>query len=130
MLINILSTIFGHSGHSGHSSSIIPWNFSLCTQMHNFQNKKILTYCRFFLSQANHGTRQWVGMVQAPASITQWDTGMPVEVLKFVGAKSVTIPEDFVSIRSLYFKRLTRFFVFTFCLLLVFDKLALTSYEL
>ena len=48
-------------------------------------------------------------MVQAPASITQWDTGMPVEVLKFVGAKSVTIPEDFVSIRSHYFKSLTVF---------------------
>ena len=41
-------------------------------------------------------------MIQAPVSITQWDTGMPGEVLKFVGAKSVTIPEDFVSIRSFY----------------------------
>ncbi len=46
--------------------------------------------------QANHCGRQWVGMVQAPGHITSWDTGMPVDVLKFVGAKSVTVPDDLV----------------------------------
>ena len=65
-------------------------------------------------------------MVQAPAAITQWDTGMSVEVLKFVGAKSVTFPDDFVSIHSLNFEWIPCFFAFTFDVLPVFDNLALT----
>ncbi|XP_071800506.1 2-oxoadipate dehydrogenase complex component E1-like [Asterias amurensis] len=39
--------------------------------------------------------QQWSGCVQAPAHITSWDTGVDVDVLRFVAAKSVTLPEDF-----------------------------------
>ncbi|WAR19416.1 DHTK1-like protein [Mya arenaria] len=39
--------------------------------------------------------RQWSEFGQAPAAITQWDTGITVDTLKFVGAKSVALPEDF-----------------------------------
>lgn len=36
-------------------------------------------------------------MVQASDSISSWDTGVPIDTLKFVGAKSVEVPSDFVS---------------------------------
>lgn len=47
--------------------------------------------------QANHLEKQWAGLVQAPPCITTWDTGVSGDVLKFVGAKSVAVPENFVS---------------------------------
>ncbi len=47
--------------------------------------------------QANHLQKQWTGIVAADASISQWDTGVDVGLLKYVGSKSVTLPKDFVS---------------------------------
>ncbi|XP_038073226.1 probable 2-oxoglutarate dehydrogenase E1 component DHKTD1, mitochondrial [Patiria miniata] len=40
-------------------------------------------------------SKQWSGFVEAPAHITSWDTGVDVELLRFVAAKSVELPEDF-----------------------------------
>uniref|UniRef100_A0A8C5IEI7 Dehydrogenase E1 and transketolase domain containing 1 n=1 Tax=Junco hyemalis TaxID=40217 RepID=A0A8C5IEI7_JUNHY len=36
----------------------------------------------------------WKGFVEPSASITTWDTGMPVPLLQFIGAKSVQVPEE------------------------------------
>jgi len=34
-------------------------------------------------------------MVQPGESLTQWDTGLPMDVLKYIGARSTLVPEDF-----------------------------------
>ncbi|XP_022090977.1 probable 2-oxoglutarate dehydrogenase E1 component DHKTD1, mitochondrial isoform X2 [Acanthaster planci] len=39
--------------------------------------------------------KQWSSCVEAPAHITSWDTGVDMELLRFVAAKSVELPEDF-----------------------------------
>ena len=39
----------------------------------------------------------WSGLKEAPNSVTYWDTGVPTDVLRYIGAKSVEFPEDFVS---------------------------------
>lgn len=44
---------------------------------------------------AKHLKRQWTGLVQPSSSVTTWDTGVPMDLLKFVGAKSVQVPDDF-----------------------------------
>ncbi|XP_075064744.1 2-oxoadipate dehydrogenase complex component E1 [Mixophyes fleayi] len=36
----------------------------------------------------------WSEMVEPSARITTWDTGVPADLLKFVGAKSVEVPEE------------------------------------
>lgn len=36
---------------------------------------------------------QWAGMQPAPPTITNWDTGCPTDLMKFIGTKSVEIPE-------------------------------------
>ncbi|XP_046352176.2 probable 2-oxoglutarate dehydrogenase E1 component DHKTD1, mitochondrial isoform X1 [Haliotis rufescens] len=43
--------------------------------------------------QPKHLQKQWSHLVQASDSITTWDTGVRSDVLKFVGAMSVHIPE-------------------------------------
>ncbi|CAI9720641.1 probable 2-oxoglutarate dehydrogenase E1 component DHKTD1, mitochondrial [Octopus vulgaris] len=40
-----------------------------------------------------HLLKQWDGYAQASDNITSWDTGVDVDVLKFIGGKSVTVPE-------------------------------------
>lgn len=37
---------------------------------------------------------RWGGLVEPQARVTTWDTGVPVPLLQFVGAKSVDIPEQ------------------------------------
>ena len=39
----------------------------------------------------------WSGLKQAPNSVTYWDTGVPKDVLRYIGGQSVQVPEDFVS---------------------------------
>ena len=34
-------------------------------------------------------------MIQPGDSLTTWDTGLPLDVLKYVGSRSVQVPEDF-----------------------------------
>lgn len=37
---------------------------------------------------------RWGDLVEPQARVTSWDTGVPVPLLQFVGAKSVDIPEQ------------------------------------
>ncbi|MFH4974609.1 hypothetical protein AB6A40_001318 [Gnathostoma spinigerum] len=39
--------------------------------------------------------KSWYGMIQAPHSVETWDTGFDVDLLRFIGAKSVSLPEGF-----------------------------------
>lgn len=41
---------------------------------------------------------KWSKMKQAEASITRWDTGVELDLLRFVGEKSVQVPPNFVRI--------------------------------
>ncbi|XP_023235170.1 probable 2-oxoglutarate dehydrogenase E1 component DHKTD1, mitochondrial isoform X2 [Centruroides sculpturatus] len=50
----------------------------------------------FYEPQANHLQKKWSTCVQATNTISKWDTGVPLDVLKFVGAKSVNIPDNFI----------------------------------
>lgn len=36
-------------------------------------------------------------MTQATSAITTWNTGCNLDVLRFIGAKSVTVPDNIVS---------------------------------
>ncbi|KAK7821099.1 hypothetical protein U0070_020461 [Myodes glareolus] len=36
----------------------------------------------------------WQGLVQPEARITTWDTGVPLDLLRFIGVKSVEVPEE------------------------------------
>uniref|UniRef100_A0A2K6FNJ4 2-oxoadipate dehydrogenase complex component E1 n=1 Tax=Propithecus coquereli TaxID=379532 RepID=A0A2K6FNJ4_PROCO len=36
----------------------------------------------------------WRGLVQPEATITTWNTGVPLDLLRFIGAKSVEVPEE------------------------------------
>lgn len=51
--------------------------------------------------QAPHLEKQWEGLVQAPSSLQVWDTGMDARILQYLGAKSVGVPENFVSTCSI-----------------------------
>ncbi|CAJ0592057.1 unnamed protein product [Cylicocyclus nassatus] len=44
---------------------------------------------------AKHLEGNWKGFVQAPAEVQKWDTGCDVNLLKYVGAASVKVPEGF-----------------------------------
>ena len=37
---------------------------------------------------------RWQGLVQPEACVTTWDTGVPLELLRFIGVKSVEVPEE------------------------------------
>ncbi|PSN50780.1 putative 2-oxoglutarate dehydrogenase E1 component DHKTD1 [Blattella germanica] len=39
--------------------------------------------------------KHWAGIHQADAAITTWDTGVDLNLLRYVGEKSVTFPDDF-----------------------------------
>uniref|UniRef100_A0A7E4UQ48 Transket_pyr domain-containing protein n=1 Tax=Panagrellus redivivus TaxID=6233 RepID=A0A7E4UQ48_PANRE len=45
--------------------------------------------------RAVHLGGNWKGYKQAPKEISKWDTGVDLELLRYVGAKSVEVPEDF-----------------------------------
>ncbi|XP_033106615.1 probable 2-oxoglutarate dehydrogenase E1 component DHKTD1, mitochondrial [Anneissia japonica] len=42
-----------------------------------------------------HLQAHWKGFVDAPSHITTWDTGVDPELLRFIAAKSVEVPENF-----------------------------------
>ncbi|RXG72744.1 putative 2-oxoglutarate dehydrogenase E1 component DHKTD1, mitochondrial [Armadillidium vulgare] len=46
--------------------------------------------------QSYHLRKHWGEMKEAPNSIETWDTGVDVMLLKFLGAKSVAVPDNFV----------------------------------
>ncbi|XP_049633037.1 2-oxoadipate dehydrogenase complex component E1 [Suncus etruscus] len=43
---------------------------------------------------ATHLQAHWQGLVLPAACITTWNTGLPLDLLRFVGAKSVQVPES------------------------------------
>ncbi|CAF1667506.1 unnamed protein product, partial [Adineta ricciae] len=45
--------------------------------------------------KAPHLERQWSGIIQARLTRSQWNTGLDQNLLKYIGAKSVAVPEDF-----------------------------------
>jgi len=45
-------------------------------------------------------TGRWTEIKQAEANITQWDTGVELDLLRYVGEKSVQVPPNFVRIYS------------------------------
>ncbi|RCN50690.1 putative oxoglutarate dehydrogenase, E1 component [Ancylostoma caninum] len=44
---------------------------------------------------AKHLEGNWKGFIQAPAEVQEWDTGCDINLLKYVGAASVKVPEGF-----------------------------------
>ncbi|KAB7504279.1 putative 2-oxoglutarate dehydrogenase E1 component DHKTD1, mitochondrial [Armadillidium nasatum] len=46
--------------------------------------------------QSYHLMKHWGEMKEAPNSIETWDTGVDVMLLKYLGAKSVVVPDNFV----------------------------------
>lgn len=62
-----------------------------------FENRIVINVYDSFFWQPYTFLGQWSGLQQAPGAITQWDTGVDINTLKYVGAKSVALPEDFVS---------------------------------
>lgn len=49
------------------------------------------------MAQENYFKQQWAGFTQAPEAITSWDSGEDVQLLRYIGNKSVSYPETFVS---------------------------------
>ncbi|XP_032684667.1 probable 2-oxoglutarate dehydrogenase E1 component DHKTD1 homolog, mitochondrial [Odontomachus brunneus] len=45
--------------------------------------------------QSGYLAGKWTGMKQAEANITQWNTGVELNLLEYVGKKSVQVPADF-----------------------------------
>jgi hypothetical protein len=42
--------------------------------------------------------KHWSGIQQAEAAVTTWDTGTHLDILRYVGEKSVAYPQGFVSV--------------------------------
>ncbi|CAD6186781.1 unnamed protein product [Caenorhabditis auriculariae] len=51
--------------------------------------------------EVTHLQGNWKGFVQAPSSVERWDTGVDVDLLRFVGAASVHFPDNFDSHKHL-----------------------------
>lgn len=81
--------------------SLISWrfhvNFLLLSVLKLIHINFVLISLSIDFPQANHLERQWAGLVQSPPHVTHWDTGLSVDLLKFVGAQSVNVPSDLVS---------------------------------
>lgn len=62
-----------------------------------------------YVPEASYFLGKWTGMKQAEHNITQWDTGIDIDLLRFIGKRSVHIETNFVSI---YINK-----IFIYCLL-------------
>ena len=49
------------------------------------------------LHKAFHLQGHWNKLHHASTKLTTWDTGVPADLLRYIGAKSVEVPETFVS---------------------------------
>ena len=49
-----------------------------------------------FIPPKSYLQAQWSNMIQPGEVITTWDTGIDTSLLKYIGAKSVEFPSDFV----------------------------------
>ncbi|PNF23062.1 putative 2-oxoglutarate dehydrogenase E1 component DHKTD-like protein, mitochondrial [Cryptotermes secundus] len=48
-----------------------------------------------YIPQESFLRKHWAGIHQADAALTVWDTGLESDILRYVGEKSVTYPQDF-----------------------------------
>lgn len=55
-----------------------------------------MRYWLLILLRALHLEGYWKGFTQAPSAVETWDTGVDLNVLRYVGAASVTLPTGFV----------------------------------
>lgn len=53
-----------------------------------------LTNMAHYSPPATNLQAHWQGLVQPPACISTWDTGVPLDLLRFIGGKSVEVPEE------------------------------------
>ena len=49
--------------------------------------------------EASYLRDQWSGIEQASNNVTYWDTGVNFDILRYIGEKSVSYPEGFVSLK-------------------------------
>ncbi|XP_010852399.1 PREDICTED: probable 2-oxoglutarate dehydrogenase E1 component DHKTD1, mitochondrial isoform X2 [Bison bison bison] len=54
-----------------------------------------LTHAAHYRPPATSLQAHWQGLVQPEACITSWNTGVPLDLLQFIGKKSVEVPEEF-----------------------------------
>ncbi|XP_043274432.1 probable 2-oxoglutarate dehydrogenase E1 component DHKTD1, mitochondrial isoform X2 [Venturia canescens] len=47
-----------------------------------------------YIPQPSYFTHRWMGIEQAPAAVTTWDTGVNLDLLRFVTNKSVNLKND------------------------------------
>lgn len=59
---------------------------------------KLCRLCIMQYLQVSSLQSGWSEMSHPNKSLSTWDTGLPVDVLKFVGGKSVEFPKNFVSL--------------------------------
>lgn len=52
-----------------------------------------LTNMAHYSPTATNLQAHWQGLVQPEACITTWDTGVPLDLLRFIGGRSVEVPE-------------------------------------
>ncbi|KAH9519446.1 putative 2-oxoglutarate dehydrogenase E1 component DHKTD1, mitochondrial [Bulinus truncatus] len=65
--------------------SVLSWTSTLNQNLEQVSSYEI---------KLSHLQGDWSSLVQAGDHITTWDTGVPEDVLKYVGARSVTVPQD------------------------------------
>lgn len=53
-----------------------------------------LTNMAHYSPPATHLQAHWQGLVQPEARISTWNTGVPLDLLRFIGGKSVEVPEE------------------------------------
>lgn len=53
-----------------------------------------LTNMAHYSPPATHLQAHWQGLVQPEAHISTWNTGVPLDLLRFIGGKSVAVPEE------------------------------------
>ena len=53
-----------------------------------------LTNMAHYSPPATNLQAHWQGLVQPEACITTWNTGVPLDLLRFIGRKSVEVPEE------------------------------------
>lgn len=53
-----------------------------------------LTNMAHYSPPATNLQAHWKGLVQPPACISSWNTGVALDLLRFIGVKSVEVPEE------------------------------------
>uniref|UniRef100_A0A0B6ZF52 Transketolase-like pyrimidine-binding domain-containing protein n=1 Tax=Arion vulgaris TaxID=1028688 RepID=A0A0B6ZF52_9EUPU len=75
----------GLCNEAGLKENVQQWNSELSEHLDQVTSYKIKPY---------HLQGRWSSLVQAGDDITTWDTGVPLDMLKYVGARSATVPAN------------------------------------